>query len=133
MRRDWTLRTKWCDSADICKRLRLHKTEVFGLREEKDISICVANSARIDQASRGDSAARWAGTLLSASMSKTRSESIHFLLGGPETFPHTQLPTNAEVIKRARLGPIYRNKTKSSFLHTVADEVRRMRTNDPCA
>ena len=81
------------------------------------------HSARIEQASRRDSAARWAGTLLSASMSKTRSESIHFLLGGPETFAHTQLPTNAEVIKRVRLGMIYSNKTKSSFLHTVADEV----------
>ena len=86
------------------------------------------HSARIEQASRRDSAARWAGTLLSASMSKTRSESIHFLLGGPETFPHTQLPTNAEVIKRARLGPIYHNKTKSSFLYTLANKVRRMRT-----
>ena len=123
MRRDWALRTKRCDSADdICKRFRLHKTEVFGLREGEDISICVVNSARIDQASRRDSAAHWPGTSLAASMSKTRSESIHFLLGGPETFPHTQLPTNAEVIKRARLGPIYRNKTKSSFLYTVADK-----------
>ena len=84
-----------------CKHLRLHDMEVFGLCEEDDMSICVVNSARIEQASRRHNAARWPGMQLCCLpvCPKTRNESIHFLLGGPATLPHTQLPTNVEVIK----------------------------------
>ena len=56
-------------------------------------------------------------------------KSIHFLLGSQAPLSPTLFPANADVIKISQfIEPIYRKKTKSSFLHTEADEVMSMWT-----